>query len=202
MKFAHAHAIRRLTPEHHFAQINTEPSQTQQSDKDEADINVIVAKYGIGAFPQVTEAPRYGDFSQVTDYRTAVEMIRDANDKFLEVPAEIRAQFGNDPQAFIEYAQDPANLDQMRKWKLAPPAEQPVPSPPSKTVPPTETTTQYSDEGETSRPSSPPTHRNFSTQEAHGYERNDNSTTRHTIDRTGTAHQQPTDRAGGPPRGR
>lgn len=104
-----------------FATRNTEESMTQQSDLHDSDINVILKKYGVGGqLPGVIQPGIYGDFSEVTDYRTAVDMIRAADEAFLEIPAKVREEFGNDPARFMEFAQNPDNLDKMREYGLAP----------------------------------------------------------------------------------
>lgn len=107
------------------ATVNNEESLTVQSDAEECDINFIMKRYSVtGQLPQLNAIqPLFEDFTEVTDYRGALELIRDAKEAFLNVPAHIRAQFGNDPQAFINFAVNPENIDQMRKWGLANPAE-------------------------------------------------------------------------------
>lgn len=37
----------------------------------------------------------YGDFSVVTDFRSAIERVRDAEDVFARFPAQVREQFGS-----------------------------------------------------------------------------------------------------------
>lgn len=125
--------------------MNTEPDMTQQSDLPDTDINVIMKRYGAtGQIPQVQETPNYGDFSIVSDYRSALEAVRHANEQFETVPAEIRATFGNDPARFLEFVSDEKNLPQLREWKLAAPAkEEPLP-PPSDND---NATTYYDDHG-------------------------------------------------------
>ncbi|UDN67795.1 internal scaffolding protein [robinz microvirus RP_121] len=112
-----------------FATVNNEESLTQQSDARDCDINVIMERYGVsGTAPQVITKPNFGDFREVTDYRTALDLVRAADAEFKNIPAKIRATFENDPAEFIQFAADPENIEQMRKWKLAPPAPKPVPS--------------------------------------------------------------------------
>ena len=98
-------------------------SLTVQSQKDEADINTIVRNFGItGKIPQNVRVPTYGDFEFVGDYRSALEAVRAAEKSFMEMPAEVRYRFQNDPQAFVEFCSDPGNVDEMRKLGLAVPA--------------------------------------------------------------------------------
>lgn len=135
MKFATIYSHDKKRSER-FQTINTEDSLTQQSDAKECNINVIVKQFiKTGQIPQVQLQPLYGDFSEAGDYKTALDMVRAADEAWLLVPADVRKHFDQDPQAFIAYASDPKNLEQMRKWKLAPPGEQPssqeTPSTPS-----------------------------------------------------------------------
>jgi len=111
-----------------FATINNEESMTQQSDKDDADINIIMSRFQkSGQLPQVKLEPLYADFTDTPDYRTAVEMIQQADEAFSMIPARIRAQFDNNPQEFIAYALNPAkeNREQMAKWGLTQPEQPP-----------------------------------------------------------------------------
>lgn len=101
----------------------TEPSLAVQSQKDEADINTIVRNFGItGKLPQGVRIPEYGDFDGVSDYRDAIERVREAEDNFMKLPAELRDRLNHDPARFVEYCADKANLEEMRKLGLAPAA--------------------------------------------------------------------------------
>lgn len=105
-----------------FATDNKEPSLTQQSDANDTDINVIVERYTkTGMLPQLQLEKLYGDFTAVGNYRDAMELLKAAREEFEEIPAEIRKQFGNDPQAFITFAQNPENIPKLREMGLAPP---------------------------------------------------------------------------------
>lgn len=121
-----------------FATTNTEESKTQQSDKDDTNINVIVGRFmKTGQVPQVKDNPILGgDFTAGADFRDHLEFIREAKEAFHEIPAKVRMHFNNDPARFIDFASDPENLPQMRKWGLAE-AEKPVIITPVP-IPPTE----------------------------------------------------------------
>lgn len=114
-------------------------SLTQQHFAEEADINVIAKRYGLtGQLPQGVRAPTYGDFSEITDYRTALHAIREADDAFMKLPAEHRARWANDPQQFIEFASNEANREELTKMGMiitppAPPTPAPTPAPEPKT---------------------------------------------------------------------
>lgn len=115
-----------------FATINNEESLTQQDDAKDADINVIVSRFvKSGQLPQLQIQALSGDFTDVIDYRGAMDRIKAANDAFAEVPAKIRERFMNDPARFMEFVSDKENLPELRKMGLAlpeaPPPKEPDP---------------------------------------------------------------------------
>lgn len=116
--------------------LNLEPSLTQQQFKEESDINTIVRRFGLtGQMPESPRVPSYGDFTEVTDYHTALNAVREADEAFLRLPAQIRAEFDNDPQKLLEALEEPRNADRLRELgllKQAPPeAVSPLPRSPS-----------------------------------------------------------------------
>jgi len=101
-------------------------SRAIQSQKDEADINVIVRNFGItGRMPESVRIPEYGDFDLVNDYQSAINAVREADRNFMAMPADVRSKFDNDPQKFLDFCADRSNLDEMRKLGLAVPLEVP-----------------------------------------------------------------------------
>lgn len=95
-------------------------SLAQQHELEETDINVIVKRFGVtGMLPQRTLPPLFGDFTDVVDFREAQTKIREAQEAFDALPAEVRFRFGNDPAEFVEFATDEANIDELRKLGLA-----------------------------------------------------------------------------------
>lgn len=106
-----------------------DPSLTVQSQKEEADINTIVRRFGLtGELPQGVRVPSYGDFDVVNDYRSALEALDSAKRSFAAMPSEVRRRFDNDPGAFVEFCSDSRNLEEMRKLGLAVPAKEPPPA--------------------------------------------------------------------------
>lgn len=90
-----------------------------QSAKDETDINTIVRKFGLtGELPNDIKMPQTGDFTNIPDFHTAMNIIRVTQEEFLRVPAEVRARFNNDPQRFMEFVEDDSNRDEARKMGL------------------------------------------------------------------------------------
>lgn len=117
-------------------------SLTQQHFAQDADINVLVRRFGItdGAVPPAVMDPRYfGDFSDAVDFRTALDRTRDAVERFDALPAELRKRFGNDPVSLYEFVCDQNNAEEAVSLgllkKFSPEASQAPSSAPS-TEPP------------------------------------------------------------------
>lgn len=109
-------------------------SRTQQSMKDEADINVIVGRFlKTGMMPQGAVAPQYADYEGIFDYQTAQNALIAGREAFMKIPAQIRERFHHSPQAFMEFCSKEENLEEMRKMGLAIPAkkteDKPAPEP-------------------------------------------------------------------------
>jgi len=87
-----------------------EPSLAQQSARDETDINFIMERFGRGAvLPESFRPPQYGDFDGVTDYQSAMNAVRQAQESFDSMPAKLRARFGHDPANLVAFLDDPQN---------------------------------------------------------------------------------------------
>lgn len=98
-----------------------DPSLAQQSFKDDADINVMLERFKVtGVMPQGVVMPTYGDFTGVSDYRTAVAAINKAQNAFMDMPANVRARFDNDPQKFLEFFADGKNREEAERLGLVP----------------------------------------------------------------------------------
>lgn len=97
--------------------------QTQQQFKEESDINEIVRRFGLtGELPEDLRVPQYGDFTEVRDFQTAMNAVRQAEESFMALPAEVRARFANDPQKLLEFMADDANRAEADKLGLLRPA--------------------------------------------------------------------------------
>lgn len=90
-----------------------DPSLAQQHMKDECDINIIVERFGVtGQLPVRAIEPSYGDFSGVSDYHTALNKIKAADEAFMALPAKLRAKFDHDPNALLNFLENEANKDE------------------------------------------------------------------------------------------
>lgn len=84
-----------------------EPTLTQQHTAEQTDINYIVSVFAkTGILPQPVKLPTYGDFTGVSDYREALELIKQAEDGFNSLPAPARAHFNNNPGELLDFLQN------------------------------------------------------------------------------------------------
>lgn len=107
---------------------------TQQHFKDQCDINRMVKTYAqTGLITQTTRMPLPEDFVGVTDYHTALNALKAADEAFMALPAHVRERFDNDAGTFVDFCLDPANIDDVVALGLAreglQKSENPNPSP-------------------------------------------------------------------------
>ena len=96
-----------------------EPSLAQQHFKDECDINNILRQFNItGLLPESPLSPRYGDFSGISDYHTALNRVIAAQQEFDGLPAQIRARFDNDPAKLIAFLENEQNRPEAEELGL------------------------------------------------------------------------------------
>lgn len=94
-------------------------TRTQQHFKDETDINNILRQFNVtGLLPQKAMSPRYGDFTGIGDYHSALNQVIAAEGEFMTLPAQLRARFNNDPQELIEFLENPENKQEAIKLGL------------------------------------------------------------------------------------
>ena len=99
---------------------------TQQHFKDECDINNILRQFNVtGLLPESPLSPRYGDFTGIGDYHTALNRVIAAEDEFMALPAQIRSRFDNDPARLIDFLENQENKDEAIKLGLVNPVELP-----------------------------------------------------------------------------
>ena len=103
------------------------PSVTQQSAKEECDINLIVerAKRGADLTHIAKGTPVYGDFTGLPDYRESLLMVNKARDMFMSLDSRIRERFSNDPGRLLEFLGDDKNREEALKLGLLKPVEPP-----------------------------------------------------------------------------
>ena len=96
-------------------------TRTKSEFADECDINNIVARCIKGAaLPSGGRTPIFGDFTEVSDFSTAQNLIAEANSEFEQLPSETREKFGNDVSKLMDFLDDENNLDEAIELGLAP----------------------------------------------------------------------------------
>lgn len=89
-----------------------DPSLTLQSESNDADINTIVARFGLGDLPVARRIPLEVDLDVMPDYRSCMNEIVAADRAFMSQPAAVRARFENDPARFIAFFDSPDNYEE------------------------------------------------------------------------------------------
>lgn len=104
------------------AEADGDLSQTVQAEKDNCDINVIIARFQkTGILPDIKGrvASVFGDISNVPDFHEAQTIVAKAGQLFMELPADVRSRFSNDPGQFLSFVGDPKNADALVEMGLA-----------------------------------------------------------------------------------
>lgn len=79
-------------------------SRTKQSFASESDVNAIMRKYlSSGVVPPVVQGePRYGDFTNGTEYFDAMVRVRRAEEIFASLPVKVRVACDHDPRKLLD----------------------------------------------------------------------------------------------------
>lgn len=103
-------------------------SLTDQSGKDDADINTLVRRFGLtGHIPVLDRVPLQSDFVQLTDYHSALNALIAADETFMSLPADLRSRFDHDAGKFVEFCSNPDNRDELLNLGLIDKVVEPVP---------------------------------------------------------------------------
>lgn len=110
--------------------INNQPSRTKANLADNLDVNKIIKRFQkTGILQKLVDLEGiYGEIDSM-ELRDALEKVNKAENMFMDVPSKIRNMFDNDAGAFIDYATNPANIQQLRDWGLAVPLPDPHQNP-------------------------------------------------------------------------
>lgn len=103
-------------------------SLTSQAPADEVDINKIMARISKGQTVLASSGePFYGDVSELGGLQEAFMKVQEAEDLFMQYPADVREKFDNDPIRLVEFLNDEKNYDEALKMGLV--NKRPVPEP-------------------------------------------------------------------------
>lgn len=96
-----------------------EDGLTQQQFAVECDINTIVTRFGLtGELPSNVAMPVSGDFTGISDFHSAMNIVAQANEAFMALPASVRQRFGHDPQQLMAFVEDDNNRDEALRLGL------------------------------------------------------------------------------------
>ena len=89
---------------------------TEQTHKNQCDINVILADYARTGFIRHAKdnQGRYDDVSQI-DFQQAMITVANVKNMFEGLPSEVRKEFGHDAGQFLGYVQDPKNAEALEQ---------------------------------------------------------------------------------------
>lgn len=110
-------------------------SNVQTNLQSQTEIKNILKKYQhTGQLPINQNKALYDDFSEVVSYQEAQNLIINAEEQFSNLTAPVRKRFGNDPENFLQFCNDPDNADELIKLGLAPEKIQEPSHPPIKVI--------------------------------------------------------------------
>ena len=97
-----------------------DPGKTVQADRDDADINKIIARYTkSGQLPPMRNGEAFcGDVSDFSGLQDALIKVQQADELFMDYPAELRERFDNDPVKLVDFLADGKNYDEALKLGL------------------------------------------------------------------------------------
>lgn len=112
-----------------LATVDSGDSPVQQQFADEVDVNTIVKRFGIDRVAAIEAMGVYVDFSGILDFEDAVARVEGARARFMELPAEVRSRFDNDPGRLI------AAVNELSEAEFARVMDPPVAAAPAKPAP-------------------------------------------------------------------
>jgi len=111
--------VKKALERHKGSVIDTGEGLTEQSHKQETDMNYILRDYKRTGFIRHAKENqgRYDDIS-VQDFQEAMFTVANATNMFNELPANIRKDFGNDPASFLGFVQNPDNQAKLQEMGI------------------------------------------------------------------------------------
>jgi len=117
---------------------------TKDSFKDECDINNIIKRFLRGETIPAFVPGVFADVSHYGDYREMRQQMREADEYFETLPAEIRERFNNSTAELLDAVADPNRKEELQQLGLFPPelpsdapGATPPPPPTASPAPPT-----------------------------------------------------------------
>lgn len=97
-------------------------SRTKQSFADQCEINNIIQKFqATGAITHANKHQLHYGETDGTTFHEAMNIVCEAQEAFSELPSSLRARFGNDPAAYLDFVSNEENKPEMAKLGLLTP---------------------------------------------------------------------------------
>lgn len=108
--------IREDTGRRRVQTLNEEPSKTVQSDRNQAEMRSILAKYeGVGIIDHMREVDlEFRDVSEFEDFADLMRQTKVAEAEFMRLPSKLREVFGHDVEEWLDVAHSPERLEELR----------------------------------------------------------------------------------------
>ena len=107
------------TGNENYSELHNDDGLTEQHHAETCDINKILAQFmETGILPTSTKDPQYGDVSE-HNFQEVQNQLAHAKSLFEELPDHVKAQFENKPFKFLQFAEDPKNMDSLVEMGLA-----------------------------------------------------------------------------------
>jgi phage internal scaffolding protein len=112
-----------------------DPGKTEQSHKQEVDINQIIKKHGMDMIAKTAKVQQLQyDDNPNNDFQETMDMIVKARESFESLPSLVRKEFGNDVARFMDFVRNPDNGQRMIDLGLAERPPEVVPESPVEVV--------------------------------------------------------------------
>lgn len=149
-------------PRHRFSEVVRvsldfagDPGVTKKSMAADCDINNILSRFNAtGAISHINTRQGIYDFVEAVDFHTAMNIVREGERVFMELPASLRARFDNDPAMFLDFVTNPENSEEATKLGLVTPAD-PLPAGSQTPAAPVSGSAPASNAGASATPSAP-----------------------------------------------
>lgn len=100
--------------------IDTGEGLTKQNHKAECDVNLILSRYQkTGVITHRNEYAEQYDDATGMDFQEAMNLVKSAENMFSALPSSIRKRFEQDPAKFLQFVNNPENIDEMIEMGLA-----------------------------------------------------------------------------------
>lgn len=89
-------------------------SKVQQHQADDCDMKTIISRFlKTGEITHISpQKMQFLDATSASSYDQSLQLVLDAQDTFHELPSHLRSRFENDPRQFLNFMDDPTNLDE------------------------------------------------------------------------------------------